>query len=137
MTPDTTLAPGLFWRAVLTAPVLIAVAAIFRGGHGAASAATGLALAAWNLLMAARSITWAAQRSTTVLAGVALGGYVVRLAVLTVLVLAIKDLSWVDLPVLGFTLVVTHFALVVWEAKAAGFLAPRPLHAGPPVGTKE
>ena len=53
-------------------------------------------------------------------------------------VLVIKNLSWVDLPVLGFTLVVTHFALVVWEAKAAGFLAPRPIPAhGTASGTKE
>jgi len=126
---NDTLAPGLFWRAVVCAPLVVIVAAIARGSHGAASAAFATALALWNLLMAARSLTWASKRSTAVLAGVALGGYVVRLIVLTVVVLAVKDLSWVDLPVLGFTLVITHFALVVWEAKAAGFLNAHPVPA--------
>jgi len=132
MSPD--LAPGLFWRAALCAPLVVLVAALLRGTDGAASAAAGLGLALWNLLMAARSLMWAGKRSTTVLAAVALGGYVVRLAVLTVVVLAIKDLSWVDLPTLGITLVVSHLALVVWEAKVAGFLGtttPQPLVAGP------
>lgn len=129
------LAPGLFWRAAVCAPVVIAVAAVVRGADGAASAFAGLTLALWNLLMAAHSLMWAGRRSTTVLAAVALGGYVVRLAVLTVVVLAVKDASWVDLPTLGITLIVSHLALVVWEAKVAGFLGT----TGPPLpaGTKE
>jgi hypothetical protein len=45
----------------------------------------------------------------------AMGGFIVRLALITIAVLAVKDQSWVSLVPLGFTLIITHLGLLIWE----------------------
>jgi hypothetical protein len=47
----------------------------------------------------------------------AMGGFVLRLGLITVAVLVVKDQSWVELVPLGLTLVVTHLGLLIWEAR--------------------
>jgi hypothetical protein len=101
---------------ILVAPLLVAGALWWRGPDGGWSAAFGLTLATANLLVAARSLEWAAGVSLTAVGAVALGGYVVRLAVITVVVLLVRNLAWVDLPALGVSLVVAHLGLLIWEA---------------------
>ena len=49
--------------------------------------------------------------------GAILFGYILRLALITVAVLLVKDQSWVHLPVLGITIIVTHLGLLFWEMK--------------------
>ena len=49
--------------------------------------------------------------------GAVLFGYLARLALVTVAVLAVKDMAWVELVPLGFTLIITHIGLLVWEAR--------------------
>ena len=98
-------------------PVLVAAAAVFWGVAGALSAAFAILLVLMNFLLAATLLGWAARVSMTLVAVAALGGFVVRLALLTVAVLAVKDRWWVELVPLGFTLVLTHLGLLVWEAR--------------------
>jgi hypothetical protein len=112
----TAAAAHLVRNGILVAPVLVAAALWWRGPDGGWSAAFGLALATTNLLVAARSLEWAAAVSLTAVGAVALGGYIVRLAVITVVVLLVRDLTWVDLPALGISLVVAHLGLLIWEA---------------------
>lgn len=111
--------PGdhLIRNAALAAPLIVLVAGLWRGSDGAASAVLGIALAAANLFVSARSLEWAAHHSVGAVGAVALGGYVVRLATITVIVLLMKDLTWVDLPAVGISLVVAHLVLAVWEAR--------------------
>ena len=111
-------APRLLRQGILVAPVLVGTALWWRGGDGAWSAAFGLTLATLNLLVAAASLEWAAGVSLTAVGAVALGGYVVRLAVISGVVLGIRNLGWVDLPSLGVSLVVAHLGLLVWEARS-------------------
>jgi hypothetical protein len=47
-----------------------------------------------------------------------MGGYVVRLGVLTVAVLLVKDASWIERAPLFATLLVTHLGLLVWETRS-------------------
>ena len=103
---------------LLGAPLLVLAAGLWRGADGAWSAAFGLALATANLLVSARSLEWAARISFNTVAAVALGGYVVRLAVITMVVLLVRNLAWVDLPALGISLVVAHLGLLIWEARS-------------------
>lgn len=103
---------------VVAAPAVVAAAALWRGGDGAWSAAFGMALATANLLVSVGTLEWAAGVSLTAVAGVALGGYIARLAAITAVVLLVKDQSWVDLPALGISLVVAHLGLLVWEARS-------------------
>lgn len=102
-------APGL--------PVPVVVAALLRGGSGALSAAFAVALVVLNFLLAALMLGRAARRSPTALAGAAMGGFVLRLAVITVAFLLVKDQAWVDVPAFGFTLIATHLGLLLWEAR--------------------
>ncbi len=102
-------------------PVLVLVAAAFWGVAGALSAAFAIGLVLVNFLVAATLLTAGARVSIAMFALAAMGGFVLRLALLTVAVLAVKDHWWVELVPLGFTLVVTHLGLLIWEARHVSF----------------
>ena len=104
-------------HAVLVAPAVILVAALFRGVDGAVSAAIGLVLVAANFLAAAAILTWATPRGPGAIYGAIFGGFVGRLAVLTVIVLLLEPVSFIDIPVLVLTIAVTHIALLFWETR--------------------
>ena len=72
---------------------------------------------ALNFLVSARLIGWAAARSLALLQGAVLGGFVVRLFALTLIVLGLEQLAFIDLPVLVLTIAVTHIALLIWETR--------------------
>jgi hypothetical protein len=114
----TLVAGHLLRHGLLAAPLVVLAAAGLRGVEGGLSAGAGLALALANLCLAARSLDWAAGVSLTLVAAVALGGYVVRLAAITVVVLLMARLAWVDLPALAVTLATTHLGLLTAEAGA-------------------
>lgn len=98
-------------------PAVLLVAALFRGVDGAASAGYGIALVMVNFLGAAALLSVAARHSLALLAAAALGGYVIRLALITAAVLLVKDAAWVDMVSLGFTIIVTHLGLLFWEMR--------------------
>ena len=104
-------------RGAWAAPVLIGVCALIWGGNGGLSSAYAVVLVLANFLIAAALLGWAARISLGLLMGVALGGYVLRLALISVAVLAVKDLSWVKLVPLGLTIIVTHLGLLLWEMR--------------------
>jgi len=119
-------------RGFLVAPVVVAVAALARGAGGALGAALALAIVLANFVAAALSVGWAAKRSPKAAGGVALGGFVVRLGVILVAMLALRDWSAIDFPTFGVTLFVAHLGLVTWESRhvsmslGAPGLRPRP-----------
>jgi hypothetical protein len=115
--PEYELVGDLLRKALPVAPVMVAVAALFAGLDGALSAGVGVALVAGNLALAAASLVWAGRISLGLLMGVALGGYAVRIGLLFLLVWLLQDLSWIHLPSLGLTLVVTHLGLLFWELR--------------------
>jgi hypothetical protein len=104
-------------RSLVIAPLAVGFGAAFWGLHGAASSAFGLGLAVTNLLLAAAILSWAARISLIAMAAAAMGGYVLRLALLTIAVFAIRHQHWVAWVPLAFTLLVTHFALLIWETR--------------------
>ena len=109
------VAGDMIRRAVFVAPAVVVVAGLVWGGDGAMSAAYGLGLVLANFALSAASLVWAGRQSVTLLMGVALFGYLVRLALVAVAVLAVKNQAWVDLVPLGLTIVVTHLGLLFWE----------------------
>jgi hypothetical protein len=105
-------------RRVLPAvPVLVLVAGLIWGIDGATSAAFAILLVLGNLIASAYLLATAARISLPLLMVAALGGFIVRLAVLTAVVIAVKDQGWVDLVALCLTLVVTHLGLLIWETR--------------------
>jgi hypothetical protein len=104
-------------RALYAAPVVVGVASVFWGLHGGISAGFGLALAVGNLLLAAAMLSWAARVSLVVMAATALGGYILRLVLLTAIIFVVRHDSWVSWIPLAFTLVIAHLGLLIWETR--------------------
>jgi hypothetical protein len=104
-------------RAVFVAPVLLALAALVWGVHGAESAGYAVAVVLVNLALSAAILTWSARISLAVMMGAVLAGYVVRLGLVTVAVLAVIHQSWVVVVPLALTLMITHLGLLIWETR--------------------
>jgi hypothetical protein len=102
-------------RALPALPVLVLVAGLVWGVDGAISAAVAVVLVLVNLGLSAAMLGRAARISLPLLMVAALGGFILRLGLLTAVVLALKDQPWVDLVALGVTLIVTHLGMLVWE----------------------
>lgn len=115
--PETEIAMDLVRRGLPIAPVLIAVGAFFAGVDGALSAAFAIFLVLGNFVLSASLTAGAARISLGMVMGAVLFGYLVRLAIITGAVLAVKDMGWAHLPVLGITLIVTHLGLLFWETR--------------------
>jgi hypothetical protein len=132
------IALDLVRRGLLIAPAIVVVAGLIKGWAGAASAAVAIGIVVINFLVAAAIMTRAAKSGPTAVGAAALGGYVVRLAVVVVALLLLRHLSWIDLPTLGIVLVGTHLGLLLWETKYVSMTLAAPgLRPQQPVPTGE
>lgn len=104
-------------RGLLVAPVLIGACFVIWGGDGAWSGAYGVAIVLANLALSAGLIATAARISVALMMGATLFGYLIRLGLIFLAVWLVKDASWISLPALGSTIIVTHLGLLFWEMK--------------------
>ena len=104
-------------RALPAVPVLVLVAGLVWGVDGALSAAFATALALANLALSAVLLGRAARISLPLLMAAALGGFLLRLVLLTAVVWAVAGQPWVEMLPLGLTLVVTHLGMLIWETR--------------------
>jgi hypothetical protein len=111
------LAFDMLKRGVWFAPLVVIVATAIWGTAGASSAGVAIALVAVNLVLAAVALSWAARRSLNLLMVVALGGFAVRMGLVTVVMVLVKDEPWIDLVALGVAVLVTHLGLLFWELR--------------------
>jgi hypothetical protein len=111
------LARDMVRRALPVTPVVLVLCGLLWGLDGALSSAYGLALVLVNFLIAAALLSWTARISLSLMMGAALGGYLLRLGLILVAVLAVKDASWVELWPLGLTIIVSHLGLLFWETR--------------------
>lgn len=107
-------------------PVILLFAGFVAGTNGALSAAYGVAIVLVNFVLAAVMLSYAARISFAALGFAALFGYLIRLGLISIAVLAVKDQAWVKLLPLGITIIVTHLGLLLWELRyiAASFAHP-------------
>jgi len=115
--PESDIARHLARRAVLVAPVFLLVGVLGWGLDGLLSSALALVLVAVNFRLGAAIITRAAQISINALYGAVLGGYVVRLALMTAVVLVVKAVGLLATVPFAITLLVTHLGLLAWESR--------------------
>ena len=87
------------------------------GADGAWSAAYGIAIVLVNFLLSAAIIATTARISLGLMMGAVLFGYLIRLGLIFLAVWLVKDASWISLPALGATIIVTHLGLLAWELK--------------------
>jgi hypothetical protein len=104
-------------RGLMVSPLVLAIAGAVRGWNGVSSAAIALGIVLVNFLAAAAIMTRAAKSGPTAIGAAALGGYVLRLAVILVALVLLRHQPWIDLPTLGIAIVGTHLGLLVWEMK--------------------
>lgn len=115
--PAVEVAKDIARRGVIIAPAAIILGSVFWGADGAVSVAYGLAIIVINFLLAAAMLGWAARISLALMAGAALFGFLIRLGLITIAVLVVRDASWMELLPLGLTLIVTHLGLLFWEMR--------------------
>jgi hypothetical protein len=104
-------------RGLVVAPVLVAIAAAIWGADGARAALVAIAIVLVNFALSAALIAWTARISLALMMGATLFGYLVRLGLIAAAVLLVRDASWISLPALGATIIVTHLGLLLWELK--------------------
>src|SRR4051812_37793612 len=115
--PELEIARDLLRKGLPAAPILIVVCGLIWGVNGALSAAYGVGIVLVNFTLAALLMAWSAKISPTMLMAAVFGGFFLRMGVLLVAVLAVKGASWVALPALLVTILVTHIGLLLWETK--------------------
>jgi hypothetical protein len=104
-------------RGLWVVPAVVAAAGAVWGSEGVWSALVAVAVVLVNLVLAAVSLSWAARRSLTLLMAVAMGGFLVRMGLVTAVLLAVRNQPWIDLVALGVTVLVTHLGLLFWELR--------------------
>jgi hypothetical protein len=122
--PELDIARDIVRRAIPLGLVLIAVSALIWRADGAWTSAFAMAIIIVNLLAAAGLMAWGARISPTVLMATVFGGFVVRMAIVAVAIFVVKDQSWVELPLLAFTLLLAQLGLLALETRyVSGSLA--------------
>ena len=116
--PELEIARDMARKSIAIAVVLVSASAVFWGVAGALSSLYSVVLVVLNFLAAASLIGWAARKGPNHLMGAVMGGYIVRLGVITVAIVLVKDASWVARAPLFATLLVTHLGLLIWETRS-------------------
>src|SRR5438128_1242130 len=114
---EMSIARDLARRALLLAPLLALGVGLWRGLEAAEGVLLALAVVSANFFGAAALVAWAARRSFEAMMSAMLGGFVLRLLVITAVGVGIKALDIVDWPVFCITLVAAHLGLLAWETR--------------------
>jgi branched-subunit amino acid transport protein AzlD len=115
--PEVQVVRDMLRRALPAAPVLVLVCLAMRSVEGGLSSLYGLAIVVGNLVLSAALLAWSARISLAFLMGAALFGFLIRLGLIFLAVMLVKDAAWVDVTALGITLVVAHLGLLFWEMR--------------------
>ena len=115
--PEVEISRDMIRRGLIVAPVLIAICGVAWGMDGVWSSAYGVAIVLVNFGIAAGLIAVTARISLGLMMGAILFGYLIRLGLVLLAFVLVKDASWISRPALGLTVIVTHLGLLVWELK--------------------
>lgn len=115
--PEAQVTRHMLKRGAFAVPILVAIAGFGWGADGAISCAYGVALVFVNFALAAGLISVTAKISLSLMMGGILFGYLLRLGIIFGAVILVRDASWISLPALGFTIIVTHLGLLFWELR--------------------
>lgn len=115
--PEAQLVRDMVRRGVKWLPVLVLLCGLLAGRDGAISSAYAVAIVLANLVLSAALLVWSARISLGALMGAALFGFLLRLGLVFLAVVVVKDSSWMHFPALGISLIVTHLGLLFWELR--------------------
>ena len=115
--PEVSVSRDIVRRGLIVAPVLVAICGVIWGVDGAWSSAYAIAIVLLNFGLAAALIAVTARISLTLMMAAILFGYLIRLGLIFLAVFLVRDASWISLPALGTSIIVTHLGLLIWEMK--------------------
>lgn len=115
--PEIQVSLDILRRAAMAAPFIVAVCAVVAGLDGVFSSLYGIALVVVNFFLAAGLVALTAPISLGLMMGAVLFGYLIRLGLIFLAVILVRDASWISLGALGLTIIVTHLGLLVWEMR--------------------
>jgi hypothetical protein len=125
--PEVSITKDLIRRGLIATPILVAICGSIWGLNGVYSALFAIALVLLNFALSAAIVATTARISLGIMMGAVLFGYLIRLGLILVAVLLVKDASWISRPALGTAIIVTHLGLLAWELK---YLAISLAHPG-------
>ena len=89
-----------------------------------ASTLYGTAIVVVNFLLSAYLLAVTGRINAALMAGAAMFGFLLRLGLIFLAVMLVKDQPWVELVPLGLTLIIAHLVLLFWEMRyVSGTLA--------------
>ncbi len=115
--PEVEVSRDIVKRGLLVTPLLLILGGIIWGMDGVSSVAFAIALVLLNFMLASALVALTAPISLALMMGAVLFGYLLRLGLIAIAIILVKDASWVSLPALGITIIVTHLGLLFWEMK--------------------
>jgi hypothetical protein len=115
--PEAQVAKDMVRRSLPLIPLLLLADAIGWGIPGVCAGAYAIAIVLANLGLSALLLAWAARISLALVMAAAMFGFLIRLGLIFLAVMLVKDASWINLWALGMTLIVTHLGLLFWEMR--------------------
>lgn len=115
--PEREISRDMVKRGLFAAPVLIGLCSALWGLDGTWSSLYGFALVLLNFVLSAALITLTARISLGLMMGATLFGYLMRLGLILLAVLLVREAGWISLPALGLTIIATHLGLLMWELR--------------------
>jgi hypothetical protein len=115
--PEVEVSTDLIKRGLIVTPLIVAICGVIWGLNGVWSSLYGVGIVLANFAIAAGIIALTIRISFTLMLGGVLFGYLFRLGLIFLAVFAVRDASWISLPALGATIIVTHLGLLIWELK--------------------
>lgn len=109
----------------LFAPVALLLG-VLRGPDAAIAVLFAGVVIVMNLFIAAEISRVCARISPSAIMGGALGGFVVRLAIIFILALVVKNLEIIDYKVWLLSVAIGHIALLAWETRYISFSLSHP-----------
>ena len=103
-------------HALMLAPVIIGALWLWNGSRYGLSAAIGIGMTILNLYLSGLIIGRVADNKPHLLMPAALATFMLGLLVLTGVALLLRTTDAVYFPITGFVLIVSHLAVVLWEA---------------------
>ncbi len=115
--PALAVAFDLAKRSLWLIPVVVITSAAFWGLEGVYSTLYALAIVVANFVLSAYLLAVTGRINAALMAGAAMFGFLLRLALIFGAVMLVRNMWWVELVPLGITLIVAHLALLFWEMR--------------------
>ena len=115
--PAMAVALDIAKRSVWLAPVAILLSAAGWGIDGVLSTLYAIGIVVVNFLLAGWLLQVTGRISAAAMGAGAMFGFLLRLGLIFLAVLLVKDAGWLELVPFGITLIATHLVLLFWELR--------------------